>query len=52
MRLLARRSPASSTTQFERDLERSEEIDLERWSDRPLRAKVNERVLTLARREL
>jgi cardiolipin synthase len=38
--------------QFEKDLARSEEIKLERWSERPLRAKVNERVLTLARREL
>ena len=38
--------------QFERDLARSQEIDLERWRERSLRAKVNERVLTLARREL
>jgi cardiolipin synthase len=38
--------------QFERDLARSEEIDLDRWRKRPLRAKANERVLTLARREL
>jgi len=38
--------------QFEKDLARSEEIKLERWRERPLRAKVNERVLTLARREL
>ena len=38
--------------QFHKDLARSEEIDSERWSERSLRAKVNERVLTLARREL
>jgi cardiolipin synthase len=38
--------------QFERDLARSEEIDLERWEKRSLRAKANERLLTLARREL
>jgi cardiolipin synthase len=38
--------------QFERDLERSEEIGLERWRERSLRAKANERLLTLARREL
>jgi cardiolipin synthase len=37
---------------FERDLARSEEIDLDRWRDRSLRAKANERLLTLARREL
>jgi hypothetical protein len=37
--------------QFERDLARSEEIDLDRWRDRSLRAKANERLLTLARRE-
>jgi cardiolipin synthase len=38
--------------QFERDLELSEEIELERWRERSLRAKANERLLTLARREL
>jgi cardiolipin synthase len=38
--------------QFARDLELSEEIDPERWRDRSPLAKVNERVLTLARREL
>ncbi len=38
--------------QFERDLARSEEIDLDRWRERSLRAKANERLLTLARREL
>jgi cardiolipin synthase len=38
--------------QFERDLERSEEMELERWRQRSLRAKANERLLTLARREL
>ena len=38
--------------QFERDLANSEEIDLDRWRDRSLRAKANERLLTLARREL
>ncbi|HEV7805059.1 MAG TPA: phospholipase D-like domain-containing protein [Solirubrobacteraceae bacterium] len=43
---------AALDDQFERDLARSEEIDLERWHGRPLRAKTNERVLKLARREL
>jgi len=43
---------ATLDDQFERDIALSEEIDLERWRDRSLRAKVNERVLTLARREL
>ncbi len=38
--------------QFERDLARSEEIDLDRWRERSLRAKANERILKLARREL
>ena len=38
--------------QFQRDLARSEEIELERWQGRSLRAKANERVLKLARREL
>ena len=38
--------------QFERDLARSEEIDRERWEGRSLLAKANERLLTLARREL
>jgi len=38
--------------QFERDLAASEEIDRERWRERSLRAKANERLLTLARREL
>jgi len=38
--------------QFQRDVARSEEIDIDRWRDRSLRAKLNERVLTLARREL
>ena len=38
--------------QFQRDLARSEEIELERWRGRSLRAKANERVLKLARREL
>ena len=38
--------------QFLADLARSEEIELERWHERSLRAKANERLLTLARREL
>jgi len=38
--------------QFLRDLARSEPIELERWRERSLRAKFNERALTLARREL
>jgi cardiolipin synthase len=38
--------------QFLSDLARSEEIELERWNERSLRAKTNERILTLARREL
>jgi len=37
---------------FERDLARSREIDLARWTDRPLRARVVELVTKLARREL
>jgi cardiolipin synthase len=43
---------AALDDQFERDLARSEQIDLERWRGRSLRAKAGERVLTLARREL
>ncbi len=43
---------AALDAQFKRDLERSEEIDLDRWRERSLRAKANERLLTLARREL
>jgi cardiolipin synthase len=38
--------------QFERDLERSERINLERWSERPLPARVSEAVTKVARREL
>ena len=38
--------------QFACDLELSEEIELDRWRDRSPLQKVNERVLTLARREL
>ncbi|MEJ7798139.1 MAG: phospholipase D-like domain-containing protein [Solirubrobacteraceae bacterium] len=38
--------------QFLRDLALSEEIELERWRGRSLRAKANERLLTLVRREL
>ena len=48
-------SPAFTATlddQFLRDLARSEPIELERWRTRSLRAKFNERALTLARREL
>ena len=43
---------AALDDQFERDLARSEEIELERWRGRSLRAKANERALRLARREL
>jgi len=43
---------ATLDDQFERDIARSQEIDLERWRERSLRAKANERVLQLARREL
>jgi cardiolipin synthase len=39
-------------TQFERDLERSAEIDLERWNGRPLHARASEAVIRIARREL
>ncbi len=38
--------------QFERDLERSAEIDLSRWNGRPLHARASEAVVRLARREL
>jgi cardiolipin synthase len=38
--------------QFERDLARSEEIDLERWDGRPVAARVRESVTRVARREL
>ena len=38
--------------QFERDLERSSEIDLERWNGRSLPARAMEAVTRLARREL
>jgi len=47
-----RRFAGALDEQFERDLARSEEIDLERWRSRSLRAKASERLLTLARREL
>jgi cardiolipin synthase len=43
---------AALDDQFARDLARSEEIELERWLERSLRAKASERLLTLARREL
>ncbi|MBA3748429.1 MAG: cardiolipin synthase B [Solirubrobacterales bacterium] len=43
---------ATLDDQFERDLSRSEEIELDRWRDRSLMAKANERVLTLGRREI
>jgi cardiolipin synthase len=43
---------ATLDDQFARDLARSEEIELERWLERSLRAKASERLLTLARREL
>jgi cardiolipin synthase len=38
--------------QFEKDLERSAEIELERWNGRPLHARVSEAVVRVARREL
>jgi cardiolipin synthase len=38
--------------QFERDLERSEEIDLQRWNGRPLVNEIAEGVTKVARREL
>jgi cardiolipin synthase len=38
--------------QFERDLERSERIQLERWNGRPRAARVSEAVTKVARREL
>ncbi|HEV2058665.1 MAG TPA: phospholipase D-like domain-containing protein [Solirubrobacteraceae bacterium] len=38
--------------QFERDLERSAEIELHRWNGRPLRARASEAIVRLARREL
>jgi cardiolipin synthase len=38
--------------QFERDLERSAEIDLERWGQRALPLRVSEAVTKVARREL
>jgi cardiolipin synthase len=38
--------------QFRQDLERSAEIDLERWNGRPLHARASEAVIRLARREL
>ena len=38
--------------QFERDLERSSEIALERWNGRPAHARVTEAVTKVARREL
>jgi len=38
--------------QFERDLERSSEIEAGRWNGRPLHARASEAVIRLARREL
>jgi cardiolipin synthase len=38
--------------QFERDLERSEAIDLERWNRRAVPERVSEAVTKVARREL
>jgi cardiolipin synthase len=40
------------TEQFERDLESSEQIQPQRWTDRPLHQRAAERMLTIARREL
>lgn len=40
------------TEQFERDLERSAEIEIDRWKDRRWRQRLTERALTLIRREL
>jgi cardiolipin synthase len=38
--------------QFERDTEASEEIEAQRWRERPRRQRVVEAVTTIARREL
>ena len=43
---------AQLTAQFERDLERSQEIKPGRWSERNLRQRAGEKALTLIRREL
>jgi cardiolipin synthase len=40
------------TEQFERDLEVSEEFELDRWRERPRRQRAQEKALQLARREL
>jgi hypothetical protein len=40
------------TMMFERDLERSEEIDLQRWNGRPLVNEIAEGLTKVARREL
>jgi cardiolipin synthase len=40
------------TEQFERDIERSDEIDIERWNDRGLRPRLAEAGTRLLRREL
>jgi cardiolipin synthase len=40
------------TEQFEEDLSVSEEIEPERWSERPMRHRARERALQLARREI
>jgi cardiolipin synthase len=46
------RFAAQLDEQFERDLERSEKINLERWNERALPARVSESVTKVARREL
>ncbi len=48
----AREFAGELDAQFERDLQRSTEIDLDRWNDRALPARVTEAVTKLARREL
>jgi cardiolipin synthase A/B len=46
------RFAAELTEQFERDLEVSDAIDADRWTDRPLSHRARERAMALARREL
>jgi len=43
---------AQLDAQFERDLERSAQIDSGRWNGRPLYARASEAVIRVARREL
>jgi cardiolipin synthase len=43
---------ADLDAQFERDLERAQEIDAGRWNGRPLPARVSEQLTKIGRREL